>query len=511
VFRFLLASVIGLALTISAYADEHQYADAIYMEAVDLYIASKNASDVKQRLKNLRLAHGALKQLIEQYPSTPAAKRVGVRLSGTDVSLEMLQDEIWQAGWALCPQRLNRACVLEFALTTADFAAAQTARDWAIMAMVDMHADAGDFDAAIEMAKEIKHVSFWPSARERVARAQAAAGDSVSGLATAMEIQDPDERVRALAGVIAESGGANRATPYREAVVAALAASEHVGYLTFLPQALAQISEAQAIAGDFDGALETAARIGEVDEASRQKLGFALAKIARLQAEAGHVDQAKGTIEKALGVAERTMDIHPRAGIRLQIMEAQIAARDMEAARMTADSLGERYRMVTLVALYKGYASANDEPSAREAFESALHLLEGTTDAIQRVDGFGGIGLLLAKTGRVEEARRMFDRALAAAEGIANMNERAGATSRLAKSMSAAGNSELTQLAALALRELVENDGEARLNPILVASFAGYIAEMGDVTTAMAFAAQVGDMEQRVRALIEIAKALPNG
>lgn len=167
--------------------------------------------------------------------------------------------------------------------------------------------------------------------------------------------------------------------------------------------------------------------------------------------------------------------------------------------------------MVTLVALHKGYASANDEASAREALESALHLLETMTDAVQRVDGFGGIGLLPAKTGRVEEARRMFDRALAAAEGIANTNERAGATSRLAKSMSAAGNPELTQLAALTLRELVENDGNARMNPILVASFAGYVAEMGDVTTAMAFAAQVGDMEQRVRALIEIAKALPNG
>lgn len=159
--RFVLVSVVALGLTISAYADEQQYADAIFIEAVDLYIASKNAADTRERLKYLRLAHATLKQLIEQYPSSPIAKRAQVRLSATDVSLEMLRDEIEQAGWALCPQSLNRVCILEFALTTADFADARTARDGVIMGMVEMHAHAGDFDAAMEMAKEIKHVIFW--------------------------------------------------------------------------------------------------------------------------------------------------------------------------------------------------------------------------------------------------------------------------------------------------------------------------------------------------------------
>jgi hypothetical protein len=43
-----------------------------------------------------------------------------------------------------------------------------------------------------------------------------------------------------------------------------------------------------------------------------------------------------------------------------------------------------------------------------------------------------------------------------------------------------------------------------------LASVAANLAQLGDVTTAMAVTAMIGDMEERVRALVEVAATLPN-
>lgn len=292
--------------------------------------------------------------------------------------------------------------------------------------------------------------------------------------------------------------------------MAALAASEHVGYVTDLPQALAQIAEAQAVAGDFNGALGTAARIREVDEDSRQKLGFALAGIARLQAEAGHAAQAKVTVEGALSVAERTMEVHPRAGILLQVMDAQIAAKDIEGARATARRLGERYRVATSILLHRGYANARENESAKAMLELALQDTGSVDLGEDRTTILGSVGLALAKAGDIDEARAMFQEALNAAAGIVDSRQHAVALSRLADAVREARDPESIRKVAESLRALIEGDGGTRKNPILLASAAGNLAQLGDVTTAMAVTAIISVMEQRVRALVEIAATLPN-
>ncbi len=508
--RIVFASTIVLALTLSAYADERQYADAMFMEAIDLYTASKNAKDGRERLKELRLAHATLKQLIEQYPSSDAARRADVGLAGSEMSLARLEEEILQAGWSLCPGKLNRTCVLEFALSTADFASAQKARDWTLMGMVEAYSEAGDFEAAMHAAEAIEHVTFWPSAPTRIAKARAAAGDPEAALAIVSEIQDPNERIGALTGIIEETGGAKHESSYREALSRALAASEHVGYVTFLPQALGQIAAAQATAGRFDDALSTAARIGEVDATSREKLGFALAKIGRLQAEAGEAERAKATIQQTLSVLQNIADQRPREGILFQIMGAQIAAGDMVAARATGERLGDGHRMTTLVLMYNGYAKARDGKSAREALESALQLAKATTDPEQRADALAGIALSLARADEVDRSRGIFRDALVAVAGIGDVRARAVALFRLSAAMHAAGDPELAHRAIEPLRDLIETDGRFRANALLMVGLAQHLAEFGDVTAAMAITAQIGDIDERVRALVEIAKFLPN-
>jgi tetratricopeptide (TPR) repeat protein len=426
------------------------------------------------------------------------------------VSLARLEEEILQAGWSLCPEKLNRACVLEFALSTAEFAGAQKARDWTLMGMVEAYSEAGDFEAAMHAAEAIEHVTFWPSAPTRIAKARAAAGDPEAALAIAWEILDPNERVRALTGIIEETGDAKHADSYREALSRALAASEHVGYVTFLPQALGQIAAAQAAAGRFDDALSTAAKIAEVDATSREKLGFALAKIAHLQAEVGEGERAKGTIQQTLDVLQDIADERPREGILLQIMNAQIAAGDLVAARATGERLGDTHRLTTLALMYSGYMKAHDGESAGDVLESALQLAEATTDPEQRAGALAGIALSLARAGEVERSRQLFHNASEAIAGIGDVRAHAVSVFRLSTAMHAAGDPELSHRAIEALRDLTETDGRVRTNPLLLVGLAEHLAEFGDVTAAMAMTAQIGDTEGRVRALVEIAKFLPN-
>jgi tetratricopeptide (TPR) repeat protein len=322
----------------------------------------------------------------------------------------------------------------------------------------------------------------------------------------------PDERIRALAGVIEECTGEDHVDTYREAVDAALTASKQVDYVIFLPQALQQIAEAQATAGRLADALTTAAQIQEVDQRSRANLGFTLARIAQLQADAGDIDGARETIRRTLAVAARAAGDRAGDGILLQAMNAQIAASDMEGARATAERLGERFHVATSIMLHRGYVNAHDNESAKAMLESALqHAGSGSVDAgDDRATILGRVGLALAKAGDVNAAREKFQEALNVAAGIVDSRQHAVALSRLADAVREARDPESMHKVAESLRALIEGDGGTRKNPILLASAAGNLAQLGDVTTAMAVMAMIGDMEQRVRALVEVAATLPN-
>jgi tetratricopeptide (TPR) repeat protein len=325
-----------------------------------------------------------------------------------------------------------------------------------------------------------------------------------------MEMPHPDQRIRALAGVIEECTGTEDAETYRMAVDAALAASKQVDYLIFLPQALEQIAGAQAIAGKLADALTTAARIQEVDERSRANLGFTLAKVARLQADAGDIDGSKETIRKTLAVAARAAGERAGNGILLQTLDAQIAAKDIEGARATAERLGERFRVAASIMLYGWYASAHENESANAMLELALRHTGSVDAGDDRATILGRVGVALAKAGDVDAARTIFQEALDAAAGIVDSRQHAVVLSRLSDAVREARDPESTRKVAESLRALIEGDGGTRKNPILLASVAANLAQLGDVTTAMAVTAMIGDMEERVRALVEVAATLPN-
>jgi tetratricopeptide (TPR) repeat protein len=313
-----------------------------------------------------------------------------------------------------------------------------------------------------------------------------------------------------LAGVIEESGGAGNADVYRQAVDAELAASEHVDYLHILPQTLERIAEAQAAARKFDDALATAGRIGESTAGFREKRGFALARIAQRQAEAGDIAGATATLQETLKLVERTTDKRPYEGILLQVMDAQAALADVEGVRMTAERLGDRYRMIGLIGMYRAYVNAHDNDSAKAMLDSALQLAEATSGTTEGADNLGSVASLMAKAGDVESARRVFEKSLAAAAAIEDVREHAVALARLARAMKVAGDEDSARKAIEPLRELIETHGDARRNPVLLASMAADPAQLGDVTTAMTLTAQIGDIDQRTRALVEIAATLPN-
>src|SRR5262245_60047633 len=113
-FRTIIASVIALALVGTAQADQKQYADALYRDAFDSFKRAQDTADSRARLALLREARATLKQLVEQYPSSDVATRVKAGFLARALPWNEIEDAIWQTGWSLCPQKLNRACVLEF-------------------------------------------------------------------------------------------------------------------------------------------------------------------------------------------------------------------------------------------------------------------------------------------------------------------------------------------------------------------------------------------------------------
>ena len=200
---------------------------------------------------------------------------------------------------------------------------------------------------------------------------------------------------------------------------------------------LSGIAEAQADAGDFEGALASARTIKDANTRAS-----ALGAIAEAQADAGDFN---GALTSARSIEYAS----PRNRTLGAIAEVQARAGDFEGALANARSIENAYVAAnTLDAIAKAHARAGD-------FERALASARSIDRTITRAGTLGVIGEAHARAGNAQGAADTFTEALASARSIEDPVPRTDWLGRIAKAMARAGDFE----GALAIARNIENVG----------------------------------------------------
>jgi tetratricopeptide (TPR) repeat protein len=245
----------------------------------------------------------------------------------------------------------------------------QTAGDAKALVLLDIaaaQAEVGDVKGALKTAEGIKHSfeipSFKVSALARIAIAQAKAGDRAGAEHTfrqALEtINAFRQRIR---------------TPDEKFLLGG-----------FVRISLQEIAVARARAGDFKGALETAAAIE--DEVTKAD---ALREIAKLQAKAGDQAAARSTCVQALGVMSKIEAHSLKVEALVEIAKAQAEIGDRPASAKTLEQA-----LQAASATYNFGPEAHNTANARS--ESPQHR--------QRRDALTEIAVVQARAGDIKSA-----------------------------------------------------------------------------------------------------------
>jgi Flp pilus assembly protein TadD len=174
------------------------------------------------------------------------------------------------------------------------------------------------------------------------------------------------------------------------------------------------ISNAQAEAGDYTGALDTALRI-EGEEAITSSLSY----IAVVLAKAGKLDEARANFAKAMEVTQR---------VKIKVEDQMIKDRK----KATYSAFEQSYIIDPIEEiLTRTYPSASFEPTQMRSnpletiyskqidaadFDGALDTALKIDDEERRVKALGAISVAQAKAAKVDEARANFARAIELAQ-----------------------------------------------------------------------------------------------
>jgi RNA polymerase sigma factor (sigma-70 family) len=138
---------------------------------------------------------------------------------------------------------------------------------------------------------------------------------------------------------------------------------------------LNQLAEAQANAGDLDGALATVHNAaGRTLMNARGMAPWTMASIAVRQAKAGDKDAARVTIQEALAIVRDPQNDDPHGDNRLRaIAEAQAQIGDLDEAIQTADTIRHDHQEIAhaLIAIGSARMKAGQKDAARETFQRA--------------------------------------------------------------------------------------------------------------------------------------------
>jgi RNA polymerase sigma factor (sigma-70 family) len=255
-------------------------------------------------------------------------------------------------------------------------------KDDALAAIAGAEARAGDLKAAQANADKLRHQPLSrASALEAIALAQAKAGDRAAAARSLQEALDlevatlaEDDQKNAARARLAVARA--RIGDLRGALEAAAALP---GGDADREEAVREIALEQARAGDTRGALQT---IETVKDLTRR--AGALANLAGARAEAGDGQAAAAAMDRAADAAARVEDLSARAGLLAEIagvrsrLHAQ--AGDWKAAREAAQALKGRPRIGLLLEIVRAQVKAKQPAEARATLDDVLSLVAGLRD-----------------------------------------------------------------------------------------------------------------------------------
>ena len=322
--------------------------DAVYLRAQALIAiagAQAAAGDIEGALATIGIEDGGWHA--QALCAIAGAQATAGDIEGALASARSIEDAVYVRAQALCAIAGAQATAgdIEGALASArSIEDAVYVRAQALIAIAGAQAAAGDIEGALASARSIEDADRCAQALIAIAGAQAAAGDIEGALASARSIEDLEptdlERHYQSANEIEDARAAWR------------------------DEALCAIAEAQAAAGDIEGALASARSIEESVYVRAQ----ALIAIAGAQAAAGDIEGALASARSIEDLEPTELERHyqsaheikdalatQRAEALRTIAEAQAAAGDIEGALASARSIEESVysRAEVLIAIAK--------------------------------------------------------------------------------------------------------------------------------------------------------------
>ena len=305
-----------------------------------------------------------------------------------------------------------------------------------LSAIAEAHGSAGELQRAAEIVLKARDIyaRIGPASDygssfglRRLVAAQVEAGDIEGALRTAELIGDERDYGRALA--LADIAHAQAAAGD---VAAAFVTEGHVRGALHRIVVVTHVGVALAEAGNIAGATRAVARITEINEEEIWDPAYTEATVYRSTISQSIVDAhlAAGAFDKALGALEKIERSYQIADAAMTIVQAQIAAGDLDAARSTVDTVCEYRRrndrcVEALSALAAAHASAGNIEQARALVSLAWEESEWTRYSPERIRAFVTLWKAQLEMGDVEGGRKSFAEAQAAANSrINNAEER---------------------------------------------------------------------------------------
>ena len=262
--------VVAITVVVSAawsHAEQPPSANELVVEASRLIVSAESAPTPEQTIRLLEEAHRKLVLITEVHPSSHLAVRLATGQGIGTVSLAGVQEAI-KAATEQCWDSLSLLCVARLTVETA------------------MSVD-GDYKY------------LWDEALRDAAKAQAAAGQFDAAVKTAELIKFARWRVEALLNIAAAQRKAGKAEETRLLIDKIVAFAASIDDTYDRARVLTQVAEAQAEAGQFSAAIETAASI----DGAKGLRAAALLDVAEIQTKAGNVEDARTTTKHAADVA----------------------------------------------------------------------------------------------------------------------------------------------------------------------------------------------------------------
>ena len=369
-----------------SHAEQLPSANQLVVEASQLILSADSASTPEQAISLLEAAHRKLVLITEAHPSSHLAVRLAtgqgigtVSLAGVQAAIKAATEQCWTSLSLLCVARLT-------------------------------------VETAIAADRDVRYL--WDKALRDAATAQAAAGQFAAAIKTVELIQLTGWRAKALLNITAAQRKARKAEEAQLLMDKVLAFATSIDDTGDRARVLAQVVEAQAAAGQFSAAIETAASIDDAESRAN-----ALLDVAKIQTKAGNVADGRMTAQRAGAAAWAIQNPSDQAAALSHIASASIDMGDRENAKATIDRAvaavpsapqSERdWRWFSaLTAIAKAQTKAGQSEAAQRTLTVAFEGAQAVADVEKRLERLFKIAAAQTEVGDAESARLTRDTAI---------------------------------------------------------------------------------------------------